>query len=72
MSDYTNLNPETGEAKIVIELADGHLTVMRASFTGEMLGMGPAHDGDWDRLLNFLKHDLGLEWVSGDMQLDDD
>lgn len=53
--------PETGAASLHISLHGGRIEVSHGSDCS-LLGSGDVEKGDWDRLISFLRHDLGLEW----------
>jgi hypothetical protein len=58
----TSIAPERGQASILISLTDGSITVDHG--TDEIL-LGEkrvARSGDWDKLIDFLKRDLGIKW----------
>jgi hypothetical protein len=55
--------PEKGAAGLTIELSDSEIIVLHAD-DGFELARGQAYQGDWTRLIEFLRNDLGLRaWV---------
>jgi hypothetical protein len=54
--------PEKGAASLRIELSDSVIEVYHED--GTQLGVGRVREGDWDRLLSFLKDDLDLTWAT--------
>lgn len=53
--------PEPGAASLHISLSHGVIEVSHGSDC-TLLGKGEVELGAWDRLIEFLKNDLGLEW----------
>lgn len=53
--------PEKGAASLHISLSDGKIEVSHGSDC-TLLGSVIALDGDWDKLIRFLRIDLGLKW----------
>jgi hypothetical protein len=51
---------ETGAAEVRIALHQFKILVHHAD--GTLLGQKLADKGDWSRLIDFLKDDLGIEW----------
>jgi hypothetical protein len=52
--------PETGAASLHISLAKGRIEVSHG-YDCTLLMSGDAELGAWDRLIEFLENDLGLE-----------
>jgi hypothetical protein len=58
----TNVSkPEPGAASLHISLSGGKIEVSHGSDC-TLLGDGVAQKGDWNRLIEFLRNDLGIEW----------
>jgi len=53
--------PETGAACLHISLSKGVIEVSHGD-DGTLLGSGDVNLGDWDKLIGFLKRDLGIKW----------
>ena len=64
------INPEAlkyiemddGAASLMIELSDGDITVTHGD-DGTQLGHKRSNKGDWDKLITFLRLELGVNWV---------
>jgi hypothetical protein len=53
---------EAGAASIVVDLSGSAITVYHGS-DKTLLGLKKqAKKGDWDKLIDFLRNDLGVEW----------
>ena len=54
---------DAGAASIIIELEDGEISVEHGSKEGLILGRTKTtKDGDWERLIAFLRSELGIIW----------
>ena len=53
--------PETGAASLHISLSKGVIEVSHGSDC-TLLGKGAVEFGAWDKLISFLRDDLGVEW----------
>jgi hypothetical protein len=53
--------PETGAASLHISLSEGVIEVSHG-VDCTLLGSGTAKKGDWQRLIDFLRKDLKIEW----------
>jgi hypothetical protein len=52
---------QEGAASIVIDLSGSAITVSHTN--GVLIGLKKnAQKGDWDKLIVFLREDLGIEW----------
>jgi hypothetical protein len=57
-----------GAAGILIEVGGGAITVHHSS-SGVLLGLQKnAQEGDWNKLIRFLKRDLNIEWQVEDTE----
>jgi len=54
---------EIGAASVLLELSDGQITVTHGSDHVKLGRTQTTKLGDWDRLIDFLKDELGVQWV---------
>lgn len=53
---------ERGAADVLVSLSGGAITVYHGS-DKTLLGLKKnAQEGDWNKLISFLRDDLGVEW----------
>jgi hypothetical protein len=66
MSKSKSITPERGSASLVIDLTDSCITVIHGTDNTVLARKTVAQLGDWDRLIDFLRHDLGVKWLVND------
>lgn len=60
---HDTYDPEQGMASIFIELEDSVITVTHGSDKVPLGRKDKAVNGDWDRLIAFMRDDLDIEWL---------
>jgi hypothetical protein len=55
-------NEEIGSASLLIDLSYSNVTVYHGTDQKEVLGSGRVSRGDWNKLTNFLRDELGINW----------
>lgn len=54
---------ETGAASLLIDLSDGVITVTHGDDKIVLGIKAQTRLGDWSRLCDFLRDDLGVDWI---------
>jgi len=60
----SNKDRESGAASLLVDLSDSVVTVYHGADQDEVLARGRVNNGDWVKLCNYMRDEMGLEWVS--------